>query len=195
MLRAAREWIDRDIKSIGEASSKQLLTDAKNGYNLGIKALLPLTTNIDPVDDDNNTPFLLAAANGHADAIEMLLNYTSTRCRPIDVQHRNRDGNTALHLACLGGHLKAVIVLLKCRQVIEDVNASNKEGNTAIHCAAMNGHKNIVNILARTPGINFKAVNKDYKTAKDLAKMNGHMTISEDLYKFAHGDGKGCSIM
>lgn len=195
MLRAAREWIDRDTKSIGEESSKQLLIDAKNGYSLGIKALLPITTNIDPIDNNCNTPFLLAAANGHADTVQMLLNHTSTRCRPIDVQHRNRDGNTALHLACLGGHLDVVAVLLKCRQVIEDVNATNKEGNTAIHCAAMKGHKNIINMLARTPGINFKVLNKNDKTAKALAKMNGHQTISEDLYKFASADGRGCSIM
>ncbi|RDD43062.1 Serine/threonine-protein phosphatase 6 regulatory ankyrin repeat subunit B [Trichoplax sp. H2] len=195
MLRAAKEWIDRDIKSIGEASSKQFLKDAENGYIIGLKALLPIMTNLDPVDGDHNTPFLLAAANGHASATELLLNYTSTRCRPIDVQHRNRDGNTALHLACIGRHTSVVKLLLKYRQVIEDVNAVNKEGNTALHCAAIVGHKSAIDLLARTPGINFKIVNKKYKTPRHMAKLNGNKTISEDLHKFASADGPSCKIM
>ena len=68
----------------------------------------------------------------------------------------HRDGNTALHLAAMNGHLRSLNILIR---VGADVNAVNRsitnmiysDKRTALHLAAMNNHSNIMTSLLFVP--------------------------------------------
>ena len=66
-------------------------------------------------------PLAWATIMGQTEAIELLLQHGA------DINGRNRDGNTALHLAAFLGHTKAAELLLKRGA---DVNAKNGDGGT-----------------------------------------------------------------
>lgn len=195
MFKSVKELIARDIKNVEEASHRQLLEDARKGSHIGVKALLKVCSDLSPQDEQGNTPFSLACANGHAKIIETLLNCSSGKySKPIDVCHKNRDGNTALHLAAAADHMNIIKILLKQSGVAQDVNAVNKDGNTPLHLAAIQGHHQVINTLLRLPNINATKVNKDYKTAAQLAKVNGHKSLALDMKKFSTNEDK-CAIM
>ncbi|EDV26075.1 uncharacterized protein TRIADDRAFT_55808 [Trichoplax adhaerens] len=195
MFKSVKELIARDIKNVEEASHRQLLEDARKGSHLGVKALLKVCSDLSPEDDQGNTPFLLACANGHAKIMETLLNCSSGKySKAIDVCGQNRDGDTALHLAAYSDHMNIIKILLKQPAVLKDINTVNKDGNTALHLAAIQGHHHVINALLRVPNINATKVNKDYKTPAQLAKSNGHKSLAKDMKKFASEDDK-CILM
>jgi hypothetical protein len=61
---------------------------------------------VDPADAGNSTPLLLAVAEGHAEACELLLAHWANPCQ------RNAAGATGLHLACARGHPRVLALLL-----------------------------------------------------------------------------------
>jgi ankyrin repeat protein len=114
-----------------------------------------------------------------------------------DVNARNLDGNTPLHLACLWGHMDIVRLLIEtgaelntrddsdctplhltcfrglteiARFLIEhgaDVNASNDYGRTLLHRACSNGRPGIVRLLLEH-GADVDARNKRGETPLNL---------------------------
>lgn len=56
----------------------------------------------------------------------------------------DEDGNTALHLAALGGYTSALKVLIKTKAVID---TTNDDGETALHIAASNNYVNAAFLL------------------------------------------------
>ncbi|MCJ1290639.1 hypothetical protein MMC34_002181 [Xylographa carneopallida] len=104
--------------------------------------------------DTHNGPLHMAAANGHKEIIHLLLSYESTS-PPRDkaaattnhvsscgsvlsslISARNLAGNTALHYACLNGHLEAAKLLLAAGA---DPTVTNNAGHDAIYEAEANG--------------------------------------------------------
>ena len=68
-------------------------------------------------------PLTWAAMMGQTDAVELLLQHGA------DISGRNRDGNTALHLAVFLGRAETVERLVKNGA---DVNAKNDDGATPV---------------------------------------------------------------
>ena len=64
-----------------------------------------------------------------------------------DVWHINRNGETCLTEAALGGHLELVQSLLNVDGVGLDPNHKNGKGQTELFNAAYNGHKEVVLLL------------------------------------------------
>ncbi len=168
--------------------------------------VLPATANPDPVNSEGRTPLLLAAENGTVDMIEALLqagadyNRKDSRGNTIlhilsikpgygreallkklasmvrDVNIRNFDDYTPLHLAARKGNLAALrslldagaridarlpdgsTVLFFCKPVISssligmgaDINATNNAGHTAVVHARLQGDKERLTFLKRT---------------------------------------------
>eukprot|EP01104_Vermistella_antarctica_P003618 TRINITY_DN13853_c0_g1_i1.p1 TRINITY_DN13853_c0_g1~~TRINITY_DN13853_c0_g1_i1.p1 ORF type:complete len:162 (-),score=22.76 TRINITY_DN13853_c0_g1_i1:195-680(-) len=79
-----------------------------------------------PLDPDARTPLTLAAMNGHAECVEMLLHIGS------DPNHIDAMGRTALHWAAEGGHLLVTRLLL---QSGVDYTVLDREGRAAAHLA------------------------------------------------------------
>ncbi|KAK3856396.1 hypothetical protein Pcinc_037283 [Petrolisthes cinctipes] len=84
------------------------------------------------------TPVMLAARNGHRLCLEMMLNVQ------IDLNHKDSEGNTALHLAARTGFDKTLISLLGGNVKL---NLSNKEGKTPLLVAVQSKHLNCVKVL------------------------------------------------
>jgi len=171
-----------------------------------LQLILPATANPDPVNSEGKTPLLLAAENGMVDMIEALLqagadyNRKDLRGNTIlhilslkpgygrealvkkiasmvrDVNIRNFDDYTPLHLAAKAGNLAALrslldagaridarlpdgsTVLFFCKPVISssllsmgaDINATNNAGHTAVVHARLQGDKERLTFLKRT---------------------------------------------
>ena len=75
-----------------------LLYSARCGESEGIEECLQMKVAINYQNEDmGNAAIHLASANGHADAVTLLLNNGAS------INLTNKSGNTALHWACLCG--------------------------------------------------------------------------------------------
>jgi ankyrin repeat protein len=79
-----------------------------------------------------------AANFGHKEIVKRLI------AVGVDVNAKNKWGETALHLATRYGHKKIVESLIAAGA---NVNATDDWGRSALHLATINGHKEIVKRL------------------------------------------------
>ena len=85
------------------------------------------------------TALIEAAKNGHADCVKVLL-----LAKDVDVDAKNKNGNTALIISAGKGNANVVKQLLAKRA---DVNEKTNGGVTALWIATHEGHNDIVKIL------------------------------------------------
>ena len=87
---------------------------------------------------------------------------------------KDNDGDTALHLAVLGGSLSTVCTLIdefKC-----DPYTKGSQGRTPVHQAANKGHIDIVRKLVRVYGCDVMAKDNDGSTPLHLAVLGGSLS-------------------
>jgi len=87
---------------------------------------------------------------------------------PLEVDWRDIDGHSAIHLAARGGHTETVQVLVE--HAAELVRARTVDGNTALHVAARGGHLAVVAVLMEG-GADPCAQNKEGETVERVATM------------------------
>lgn len=104
------------------------------------------------------TPLHLAASNGRADIIFLLV------LAGADCDAPNARNQTALHIAAKGGHADAVQALLEAGA---NKNQKDIDENIAIHLALQNGHQDVADILERA-GSNIYLRNAKGFNAHDL---------------------------
>ena len=90
--------------------------------------------------------------------------------RGIEIYVKNNNGMTALHYACLNGHVECVKELLNHKKT--NVNTKDKKGNTPLHYACLNGYSACVAELVANKKTNVNAENNKRKTAADYAVKN-----------------------
>jgi ankyrin repeat protein len=126
---------------------------------------------IESKDVYDRTPLLVAAKDGNAAKVELLLESHA------DVNSKDDDGRTALSWAATNGH-EAVVELLMMRGA--DVNSKDYDGQTALSWAATNGHEAVVELLMmRNADVNSK--DKHGRTALSWAATNGREAVVELL--------------
>ncbi|KAI0805673.1 ankyrin repeat-containing domain protein [Xylaria sp. FL0064] len=135
----------------------------------------------------------MAAANGHAKTVTLILSYlplpaktsgtavdtesesaqTAVEAEPAYIDVQNSFGNTALHWACLGGHLDIVKLLLS-RGASPAI--ANEKDQIPLDLAAFNNHMHVVD--------HFLAQSKDIEGGNaqegGLAKEAEDMDITEE---------------
>lgn len=90
------------------------------------------------------------------------------------------DGDTALHLACLYGHLQCVEVLLQEGAKADVVNT--QDGTTALHDAAAGGYLEIAQLLLNRSGASIVSQqDTDGDTALHNAARGGHLEVVQLL--------------
>jgi ankyrin repeat protein len=117
---------------------------------------------------------LVASFAGRADLVTAFLQGDKAL-----VKKKTLEGNTALHLAALLGHVKVAESLVAHAA---DVNARNSSDITPLHCAVACSHADVVRLLlAHKADINAK--NSDGQTPLDFAKERGNKDIIQLLEK------------
>ncbi|XP_062506694.1 ankyrin repeat domain-containing protein 17-like isoform X2 [Corticium candelabrum] len=114
----------------------------------------------------------VACADSSIEMVDLLLQHQAN----INY-HEERFGQTALHCACVNGHLSIVEKLLAagCKK-----EARDRDGVTALHYACLNGHLSIVKKLLSS-GWDKEARTNDGVTALHYACLNGHLSIVKKL--------------
>lgn len=113
-----------------------------------------------------DTPFMVAAANGDAKAIEHLLQVGDE-----DASHINKHGFSALIWATVGGHLRCVQLLIPYSHINPPPGR-----HTAIRAAAINGRADIAHALIdNNADVNIPSAGD--RTALMGAAKGGHMEL------------------
>ena len=82
---------------------------------------------------------------GDVESLQRLL-----KAKASDINEKDADGLTPLHIAVTAGHFNAVSLLLDAQA---DATARNDQLNTPLHLAAMHGHTRILqHLIDRTKG-------------------------------------------
>ena len=107
---------------------------------------------LDNPDRDGNTPLHLAAGNkGLSKLLMRVTNSTSSdikeRLAKMDVNARNKQGLTAMHLACQHGQLEMVEWLLSCEGYKAGLRTEDERKLLPTDLARENEFQDIVDIL------------------------------------------------
>jgi len=100
-----------------------------------INVLLSDGTDVDTVDQDGNTPLMVAAHVGNPRIMNIILDHNP------DINKQNKNGVTALMIAAETGQFHAVEMLVARGA---DQTIQNANGNTAVTLASKFGHSQIV---------------------------------------------------
>ncbi|BFZ13265.1 hypothetical protein BsWGS_16304 [Bradybaena similaris] len=184
---------------------RQFYSACEQGATDCVQALLEQGCEVDSVlDDEENTPLQVAAANGNEQVVRLLImrgagldksnifgwtpllqaaRYGHTNIVALLVQHqtdlhaRTRYGASALTLAAKGGHLQTVKFLLEAGVDLNGIGDGCEF--TPLLVAAQHGHDAILRVLLdRGCDVNFYTPSMGL-TPLMIAALNGHMTTAQ----------------
>lgn len=118
--------------------TEDLIQAVQNIDIVSLNVLLADGADIDTVDQQGNTPLMLASSIGNPRMLRIILVHNP------DIHARNNNGETALMIAAEHGQLAVV------QQLIEqgaDIYAKNNHGLSPVEIATRNGHRQISDIL------------------------------------------------
>ncbi|OWZ01578.1 LOW QUALITY PROTEIN: hypothetical protein PHMEG_00027002 [Phytophthora megakarya] len=110
-----------------------LLCASERGYVRVVQTL----PNVDMIDHDGDSPLIVAAAEGHALVVKLLIEYNAF------VNVANKIGMTALFCASLRGHIEVVKLLLDAEANVDFLGF----GAAALQIACVMGHFKIVKLV------------------------------------------------
>ena len=147
-----------------EGSAKELLKlSAHRGSYAAVKVALDKNSKD---DGSGRTSLHWAVWRGEVAVMESLLQNN------VEVEAKENDGFTALHLAARCGCDTAVEFLIQ--QLRADRNAESGDGKTALHLACAGGHDSTVELLIQELGADVNAESRDGRNALHLACAGGH---------------------
>ncbi|CAB0040958.1 unnamed protein product [Trichogramma brassicae] len=150
-----------------------LVWAARNGNEQIVSDLLDAGANADTAGMYSWTPLIVATQNNHAVVVNKLLGISY---RP-NVNAVDKDGCTALSIACREGYSEIVTLLLNAGAY---VNIQDKSGDTNLIHAVKGGYKVIVDALLKKH-VEINIPGKDRKTATYVAVEKVNPTILKML--------------
>jgi ankyrin repeat protein len=144
--------------------------------------LLSKGADVDPVDDDGNTPLITAADRGYINVVKVLLE------NGAEMEVRNKKGMSALHSSISSGKEDVAELLMKKGAYLE---IKNSEGDTPLLIAVRRNSKPLVSALLKS-GANLEATNDDGLDPLSLAIENHYTEIPFELLD--HGAKRGAYL-
>ena len=132
------------------------------------------------------TAFLVACYyHGYNDIVELLLNHQRNDGREMLFRQKDKNGNTALILACSSGCIDTVELLLNQQRNGIDLNSRSDDGMNALMLACTLGYKDVVQLLLEHPNSNIDIDAKERHgcTAFMLACSSGNGDVVEYLLR------------
>ena len=115
---------------------------AQEGHVLISHVLVQAGGELDAIDDEQNTPLMLACIKGKANIVRYLLQAGA------DLTLRGDDGMTCLHLAAQNGHLECVHIILGQNNLPRKfINLQDEGGWTPLVWACENKHEEVIRYL------------------------------------------------
>ena len=164
--------------------SKPLLHQlAAGGFIIVLQELIS-NFNYDPAcsDEDGNTILYIAVEHGQYEITKFLIS------NQLLLDHRNYRGLSALHYACMRGHVR--IAKLIANKVLRDKELKDEEalvdddGNTLLHIAAQHGQYEIAKLLFTCYSNRYPIDrrNSQGQTALHCACIGGHTRVAIFLF-------------
>lgn len=145
------------------------------------------------INEERQTPLLIAAAEGHENIVKLLLATGKVR-----LNFRGPNGQTPLSIAAASGNTDLVRLLL--RQGGADVNAKDCQGETALSKAAANGYTAVVRLLLTTGKADPDLIDNFGRTPLWRAAEMGHESVlrlltQEPRVDCDHADSSGWTLL
>ncbi|XP_067668435.1 putative ankyrin repeat protein RF_0381 isoform X2 [Haliotis asinina] len=168
-----------DAERVCKTGNNILHTSCSLGHVDIVKCILTEgLINIDSYGQNQMTPVMLAANNGQRHIIDILMN------KKCDMKTVDKDGNTVLHMACIGGNKDIVGDILS--KTLVDVNSRGQFQRTPAMVAAAHGHKEVFDLLINS-GADLALVDCDGFGVLQLICMNGHLHLVEHVKNILAG--------
>lgn len=133
------ELTDTDI-----VVAENLIEAVNNIDIISLNVLLAEGASVDTVDQNGNSPLILATKIGNPRMVDIILAHNP------NINHRNNDGETALMSASANGILSIVQDL---KEHGADPELRNSNGLTASQIALRNGHSTIARFLSESGNV------------------------------------------
>ena len=135
-MRRARDLLEKHEGS----ANKALFAACESGdSDVAVCLVGELGAHVVAKDSNKRIPLHIAALNGHAEVVRVLVKDLGTDVRFTDYDR------CALCMAAEKGHTEVVRVLLR---ELGAVDCADRQGKTALHVAASKGHFEVVRLLA-----------------------------------------------
>ena len=131
---------------------------------------------IEAKDKDGYNPLLLAASEGNAEAVDILLKLHA------DIFVIDKEDRTVLYWAAMQNHKNVIDVLLKDSRSSQLLQASDRFDNTPLHVACERGYHDIALTLIEA-GSDVDNKNEDERTPLHLAAREGRVKICKEILK------------
>ncbi len=158
-----------------KAGNTPLLESCSQGHVCVARFLLDNGAEIDaPTETTLDSPLTWACTLGNTEVVEELLK------KGANVEHRTKDGCTALMFACLAGHVKVAEKLLDSKAEINVESDSNKDSPLTFAC--WKGHGEVVDLLLKR-NANIEHRTKEGFSPLMFAALGGHKDVATKLLK------------
>jgi len=142
------------------------------GYLETVRKLIDYGADIDQINEDEQTPFLLAAKHGHDDLVHFFLQDDQSA-----IFDKDEYNNSALHLAATEKMMNTVDALLREGASVFEKNDYNE---TPLHCAAASGAYKCAKLLIEN-GSSLDPKDNKKRTPLHLTAIKGHAQVAQLL--------------
>ncbi|VDI42961.1 serine/threonine-protein phosphatase 6 regulatory ankyrin repeat subunit A [Mytilus galloprovincialis] len=151
------------------------------GHTEVVKLLIDVCMNLDETSYTGSTPLFLACQRGNFETVKYLLDLNGKNINSrVDTRKKRVNGLSALHTACINGHLDIVKLLVN---VGVNLNDTSNKGCTPLFQACEEGHYEIVKFLLDLNGqalnsrVNTTLTDSTEWSVLDVACYNGHIEV------------------